>query len=46
MATVKTGEVRERREDGSIWLIESFEDEDTHVVYSTETMVEPPEAPQ
>jgi hypothetical protein len=42
MNEVKTGEVFDRDENG-LWLCESFEDSDTKEVFTTRTLVEPPQ---
>jgi len=37
---IKTGEVFYKDEEGILWLCESWEDTETHVVYSTQTLQE------
>jgi hypothetical protein len=42
---IKIGECYFRKEDGSLWLAESFLDEVTQEATSTETLVEPAPEP-
>lgn len=46
MSTIKTGEINVRGEDGLLYLNESWMDEETGMVTTTSTLVDPqPEAP-